>query len=92
MPGIAVNVAKVKAFNPRYTHIAKSRSVGYPVRASTCGQFQQSPPGLVDLEAEPGFTQVKPDHAPSLRNLKGQEQSRLVPRPELEPRGQGPRP
>lgn len=45
----------------------------------------------MDLQPQPGLTQVQPDHAPFLRQAEGEQKPRLVPRPELEPHGHAPR-
>ena len=41
----------------------------------------------MDLQPQSGLAQVQPGHAPFLRQVKGEQEPRLVPRPELEPDG-----
>lgn len=57
----------------------------------TCTELQQRPAGFMDLQKESGLAEVQPDHAPFLRQVKGEQKPRLVPRPELEPNEDAPR-
>lgn len=55
------------------------------VHRLTCTVLQQHPARFMDLEPQPGLTQVQPSHTPFLRQGKSEQKPCLVPSPELEP-------
>lgn len=50
-----------------------------------------SPISFTDPQAKSGVVQIHPDRALLLGELKGQEEARLVPRPELQRQRETPR-
>ena len=57
----------------------------------TCTQLQSGPSGFADLKAKPALAQVQAGRALPLTEVKGQQQPRLVPGPELQRDRNGPR-